>query len=208
VNARRIVASALVLGALSSVPSLATAQARPSSNPDAGAPSGTRTATPGQQALMRGNTAYASRDWAAALTAFREAQGHAEQRVQATLGVGHCLAQQGNAEGALGAFREAATASAQPSAQPVDRVRALQAVATQLEAMGRWADALGVWQEWVTYAEAHPTVSNPAIGRARVQAIQARDERERVESQVRARIEERRRRNAQNPAQGGAAPNP
>jgi hypothetical protein len=201
VNTRRIVAGAAALGALVSL-SLSPAPASAQARADAGAPSGTRMAPPGQQALMRANTAYAARDWVAALTAFREAQGHAEQRVQATLGVGHCLAQQGNAEGALTAFREAGTASAQASAAPIDRVRALQAIATQLEAMGRWADALTAWTEWVTYADAHPTVSNPAIGRARVQAIQARDERDRTESQVRARTEERRRRNAQAP-QGG-----
>jgi hypothetical protein len=151
-------------------------------------------------------TAYASRDWAAALSAFREAQQHAEQRVQALLGAAHCLAQQGNADGALAGFREAATASTQPQAQPADRARALQSVATQLEAMSRWQEALAAWQEWVTYADAHPTVANPAIGRQRVTAIQARDERERTESQVRTRIEERRRRNAQNPQQGGARP--
>ncbi|MBL8678319.1 MAG: hypothetical protein JNK05_04095 [Myxococcales bacterium] len=197
---------AFALGAASvSSASVSFAQARAAADAGVAARAGTRTATPGQQALMRGNTAYASRDWAAALTAFREAQQHAEQRVQALLGVAHCLAQQGNADGALAGFREAATASSQAQAQPADRARALQAVATQLEAMARWPEALTAWQEWVTYADAHPTVTNPAIGRARVAAIQARDERERTESQVRARIEERRRRNAQNPQQGGAA---
>lgn len=181
----------------------AMAQARAA---DAGAPSsGTRLAPPGMQALARGNAAYVARDWAAAMTAFREAQGHAEQRVQAMLGVAHCMAQQGNADGALAAFREAAAASAQQNVVASDRVRALQSVAIQLEAMGRWSDALAAWQEWVTFAEAHATVANPAIGRARVQAIQARDERERAESQVRARIEERRRRNAQGPQQQPAS---
>lgn len=148
---------------------------------------------------MRGHAAYVARDWAAAIAAYREAQQHAEQRVQALLGVAHCLAQQGNADGALAGFREAAQASTQSSALPSDRARALQAVATQLEAMGRWSEALSAWQEWISFADAHPTVVNPAIGRARLSAIQARDERERADSQVRARIEERRRRNAQNP---------
>lgn len=164
-------------------------------------------AAPGVQALARGNAAYVARDWAAALTAFREAQQHAEQRVQAMLGAAHCLAQQGNADGALAGFREAAGASAGQSVLPGDRLRALQAVAIQLEAMTRWSEALTAWQEWVTFADAHPTVANPAVGRARVQAIQARDERERTESQVRARTEERRRHNAQNPQHhNGAQP--
>jgi tetratricopeptide (TPR) repeat protein len=190
---------ALVVVAVLSMAAPVLAQARV----DAGAPaSGARMAPPGVQALARGNAAYVARDWAAATTAFREAQQHAEQRVQALLGVAHCLAQQGNAEGALAAFREAATASNGANVSPSDRARALQAVATQLEAMTRWSDALAAWQEWVTYADAHPTVCNPAVGRARVQAIQARDERERAESQVRTRIEERRRRNAQNPQPG------
>lgn len=191
-----VIASSLcALSTLAIAPSV-VAQARA----DAVAPaSGTRMAPPGVQALARANTAYVARDWAAAMTAFREAQNHTEQRVQALLGVGHCMAQQGNADGALAAFREAAGASAGQNVPPADRVRALQAVAIQLEAMARWTEALTAWQEWVVFADAHPTVANPAIGRARVQAIQARDERERTESQVRARIEERRRRNAQNP---------
>lgn len=183
------------LSVLAFAPS-AIAQARA----DAGTPtSGTHIAPPGVQALARANAAYVARDWAAAMTAFREAQQYAEQRVQALLGVGHCMAQQGNADGALAAFREAVRASAGPQVLPSDRVRALQAVAIQLEAMTRWSEALAAWQEWVAFAEAHPTVANPAVGRARIQAIRARNEREQFDAQVRARIEERRRRNAQPP---------
>lgn len=184
----------------------ANAQARPTppATADAGV-TGTRTAPPGMAALARANAAFAARDWAAALNAFREAQQHQEQRVEATLGVGSTLAQQQNADGALASYREAVDLTAGASAVPLSRVRALQALASHLEAMARWADALAAWNEFVTYAEAHPTVANAGIGRARVQAIQARDERERADSQVRARIEERRRRNAQSP-QGGATP--
>jgi tetratricopeptide (TPR) repeat protein len=181
---------------------LAQATARAAQSADAGV-ANAHSATPGMAALARGNAAFAARDWAAALTAFREAQGHQEQRVEATLGVGSTLAQQSNADGALASYREAMSLTAGADAPPMARVRALQMVATQLEALARWADALAAWNEFVTYAAAHPTVANAEIGRARVQAIQARDERERSDAQVRQRIEERRRRNAtpgQNPA--------
>ncbi len=196
VNRQWILAGAWVFVASVSAPTAARAQAA-TARGDAGAPSGTRMATPGQQALARAGTAYAARDWAAALTAFRAAQGHAEQRVQGTLGVAHCLAQQGSGDGALAAFREAVTESTQPSVTPADRARALQALATQLEAMGRWDEAVSGWEAWVAFIEAHSSEGSVEIGRTRIQVIRSRADRERVEAQVRARIEERRRHNAQ-----------
>lgn len=168
--------------------------------PPAAGATNTHTATPGRQALSRANAAYVARDWAAALGAFREAQQHSAERVEATLGVGFVMAQQNNAEGALTAFREAVSLTAGQDALALDRVRALQSVSMQYEAIGRWSDALAGWQAFVTYAQAHPTVANPAIGQARVLAVQAREQRERLDGQVRTRIEERRARNATPPA--------
>ncbi len=201
------------LGASRGAGAVAFAQAaigRPGPNvPSASADAGVsvHSATPGAIALARANAAFAARDWAAALTAFQDAKQHQEQRVEATIGVGSTLAQQSNAEGALGSYREAVSLTAGANSPPMSRVRALQMVATQLEAMARWADALSAWNEFVVFAEAHPTVANATIGRTRVQAIQARDERERSDAQVRQRIEERRRRNA-TPGSGGTPGTP
>jgi tetratricopeptide (TPR) repeat protein len=187
-------ALALVLAA-----STAHAQTAPpaTASADAGAPT-PRSASPGRQAIVRGEAAYIARNWDAALAAFREAAQQPGERTEALLDVGYTLAQRGDREGAIGSFREAIQAAIATN-DAANRVRALQAIANTLEAAGRWSDAVVAWQDYVNFAEANPSISNAAYARARIEAIRRRDELEQRSAQVRARIEERRRQNARGP---------
>lgn len=165
-------------------------------------PARTRTASAARQALARAQAAYVARDYEAALAAFREASRPADatptERCEAALGVGYTLFQRGDRDGALGAFREALQISIANN-DPLNRSRALQAIASLHEAAGRWNEAATAWQDYIGFAEANPSVASAANGRARLQAIRQREEVERQAATVRARIEERQRQNARGP---------
>jgi Flp pilus assembly protein TadD len=165
--------------------------ARAQSTTPAAAQTPARTASAGRQALVRAQAAYVARNFDEALTAFREAATHAPERAEALLGVGYTLSQRGDREGAVSAFREALQLSI--AAQEVlPRVRALQAIANTFEGAGRWDEALTAWQEYVDFAERHPSYGTAAYGRSRIETIRDRQDLEHRYAPVRARIEERR----------------
>lgn len=151
--------------------------------------------------MVRGNTAYVARDYAAAMTAFREAQTDREARLDALLGVAYATAARGDIDGAVDALR-AATAQAISANDDANRARALQGVAILLEGAGRWSDAESAWRDAQTFADSHtPAFAGlAAVARDRQLKIQQRADRERTEATVRQRIEERQRHNASQPA--------
>ncbi|MGE0787219.1 MAG: hypothetical protein AB7S26_16225 [Sandaracinaceae bacterium] len=102
----------------------------------------------------------------------------------------------GSLEDALSGFRRAAEL-AQRANEPRWQARSLQGVAMTLERMeGRLEEARTAWQAYVTFADAHTTVSFPAIGRGRIQAIDVMTEQENAYVAVRERIAEREREQA------------
>ncbi len=156
---------------------------------------GTRSATPARLTLVRGQQAYVAHRYDEALSAFREAASAADQRTEATLGIGYALAARNEREAAITTFREVISFST-AAEDHNNRTRALQAIANTYEAMGNLEQALAAWTEYLNFAEAHPTNATSATARARIDAIHTRQQNDTRDAQVRQRIDERRRRNA------------
>lgn len=154
-----------------------------------------REVPPFQAALNRGAEAYRQRQWEAAATAFREAAAAEARNPLPQLYLGYVAMGRGDAATALGMFREAARI-AQAEGAHLDRGRALAAIAMVHESQNRWDDARNTWQEYSTFADAHPQVTFAAVGRARTEAIGRRATLDREYAPVRERIAERQRINA------------
>lgn len=93
---------------------------------------------------------------------------------------------------------------AERAEEPRWQARALQGVASTLERMDdRLEDAREAWQAYVSFADAHTTVSFPQLGRARIQAIDILTEQETAYVQVRERIAEREREQAEEEQEEG-----
>jgi predicted Zn-dependent protease len=83
------------------------------------------------------------------------------------------------------------------------RARCLQAMAETLEGSeGELEAAREAWQTYVEFADAHRSVSNPEIGRERINAIDAQLQQAEEYVEVRQRIEERERFNRENANMG------
>ncbi len=83
------------------------------------------------------------------------------------------------------------------------RARCLQAMAETLERTeGELEAALEAWRTYVEFADAHRSVSNPEIGRERINAINAQMQQAAEYVEVRERIEERERFNRENADMG------
>ncbi len=160
------------------------------------APTPGHAATPARLAIVRGQQAYVAHRYDEALAAFREAQGNADQRVEATLNIGYTLAARNEREAAITAFREAISYCTAAD-DALNRTRALQAIANTYEAMGNVEQSLAAWQDYLGFAEAHPTLATAATARARIEALHQRQQADTRDALVRTRIEERARRNAQ-----------
>lgn len=135
-----------------------------------------------------------------AMTTFREAVEMDESRPEGPYYVGAILRMRGELENALASFQQAATLAERA---PRWRARALHAIASTLERIeGRIEDARTAWLEFTRFADAHPTVADASVGRARIQAIDIMNEQELAYVEVRQRIaerEEERRREAEQP---------
>lgn len=176
-----------------------TAQATAASPGSAGRPA--REVTPFQAALNRGAEAYRRREWDAAATAFREATGLNAQSPLPALYQGYVARARGDLASAQGNFREAQRIALAVGDDGV-RGRVLAALAEFQESGNHWDEARGAWQEYTTFSDSHASVTYPAVGRARVEAIGRRATLAQQYEPVRQRIAERQRINAQ----GGQAP--
>lgn len=174
----------LALALLVSAPVLAQEGAASASSP--GADAYTQRVQQGIEMLVAGDGAGAS-------AAFRQAIALDESRPQAAFYLATIQRMGGNLEEALAGFRRSAEL-ASSSGQPRWQARALSAVAMTLERMeGRVEEAREAWQEYTRFADAHPTIARPQLGRARLQAIDMMNEQEQVYFGVRERIAERER---------------
>lgn len=175
--------------------STALAQQRPAPQERPGADEYTQRVRAGIEQLMGGNGDQA-------LATFREALAMTPARPEAQYYIGEASRMAGSFEDAVNAFRQAA-ALAQSANEPRWQARALHGVASTLERMeGRLEEARTAWQEYTRFADSHSTVSDPSIGRARIQAIDMMNEQEQVYVQVRQRIEERERERAREEREG------
>lgn len=178
------------------VPALASAQnASPPARP--GADEYTRRVRSGVEQLAHG-------DSAGAMETFRQAIALDGSRPEAPYYLATAQRMSGQLDDALSGF-QAAAALAQAASLPRWRARALSAAAFTLERMqGRIEDARTAWQAYSSFADANPTLADPQLGRARVQAIDMMNEQENAYVAVRQRIAERedeRRREAQEASQ-------
>lgn len=151
--------------------------------------------TPAQAAMQRGLTAYTAHDLNGAMTAFREAATADPRSAVAPLFLGLIARGRDDAPTAMAHFREAqriATAEGDDGT----RGRALAAIAEQEERAGHWDEARAAWQVYVVFADGHATVTDAAIGRARIEAIGRRTAMNTQYEPVRQRIAERLARNA------------
>lgn len=143
------------------------------------------------QRVQQGIARITSGDAAGASEAFREAVEMDRARPAAVYYLAAVQRMGGNLQEALTGF-QAAVGVARTANDPRWIARALQGVAETLERMeGRTEEALAAWQEYVRHADAAQAVSDPQLGRARIQAVNVMMEQERVYVQVRQRIAER-----------------
>jgi hypothetical protein len=98
---------------------------------------------------------------------------------------------QNNLPQALERFRTCAE-FAERGSDDTHHARCLQGIAETLERTeGQLEAAREAWSNYVTFADAHRTVSNPEVGRARLQAIDAQMQQAGAYVEVRQRIAER-----------------
>lgn len=155
-------------------------------------------------ALGRGLTAVRSGDRGGAIAAFRDAVQLQPARPDAVCFLAESQRASGDLAAALEGFQACARVARSWSHHDAQRwtARALHGIASTLERMGpeRQAEARTAWQEYVRFADGAAQVSSPAIGRARVTAIDQVAELERVTAEVRQRIAARAAQAAQTPA--------
>lgn len=139
-------------------------------------------------ALGRGLTASRAGDRGGAIAAFRAAVQIAPSRPEA---VCH-LAEAQRASGDLAAALEGYQACARVARAASDArwtARGLHGIASTLERTPERIDeARAAWQEYVRFADGAASVASPAVGRARITAIDQVIELERVTAEVRQRI--------------------
>ncbi len=143
------------------------------------------------RALQSGIAQLAGGDPSGAITTFQRAVQLDGSRPQAPYYIASAQRMGGDLDSALTGFQQAASL-AQAANLPRWRARALAAAAFTLERMeGRVEDARNAWQEYARFADTNPTVADPQLGRARVQAIDIMNEQETAYVNVRQRIAER-----------------
>ena len=139
----------------------------------------------------------AARDFTNAQTAFGEAMAMDAGQPLAHYFAGETHRMNGALDQALASFEQCQQLSV---AANNERYQGLctRGQADTLERMeGRLEDARTKWREYVQFADAHRAVSNPEVGRARIQAIDVQQEQANAYAQVRERIAERERVNAE-----------
>ena len=178
--------------ALLSLPSLALAQAAPAATAPAAAVTEQSPDMIYAAALGRGLTAVRAGDRGGAIAAFREAVQLQPSRPDAVCFLAEAQRASGDLAAALEGFQACARVARGWSHHDAQRwvARGLHGAASTLERMGpeRQAEARTAWQEYVRFADGAAQVSSPAIGRARVTAIDQVTELERVTAEVRERI--------------------
>lgn len=157
------------------------------------------------RAVQRGHDGAKRADWQTASDGYGEAASIRPRSGEPVLFQAMLLRARGDLPGALGRFREAARlAEATGQAEDGARAKALLGIAMVLEAQRQFADARTAFQAYVSFAESHGSVTTfPAVGRARVQAIDRVDELDQAYREVRERIAARERENARGGRSGG-----
>lgn len=157
---------------------------------------------PAREPWIRALRAYRAQQFDRAAAAFREAAA-AGAGPQAVIGVAAASRANGDKEGALVLYRDAEEQSVR-AGDARSRLQALHGVASTLEALGRWEDALTAWHAYVRFADA-ASAADAQVGRQHLAAIRTREAAEEASAQIRMRTDERRRRPSQAPA--AATPN-
>jgi tetratricopeptide (TPR) repeat protein len=196
----RVLSCSLVIAVLAApVASAQQRQAQPQAQPAQPARPGADEYT---TRVRAGIDQLAGGDTNGALSTFREALAMNGARPEAQYYIGEASRVSGNLAQAVSAFQQAA-ALALSANEPRWQGRALHGVASTLERMeGRIEDARTAWQEYVRFADSHTNVSDPGVGRARIQAIDMMNEQEQVYVQVRQRIAEREQERAREEREG------
>lgn len=149
------------------------------------------------QLVAQGVSRMTQGDSSGAIDSFRQALSNDGARPHAPYYLAVANRVGGDLDAAVSGFQRAAELAMRAD-EPRWQARSLQGVASTLERMeGRLEDAREAWQAYVTFADAHPTLAFPMMGRARIQAIDMLTEQENVYGGVRERIAEREREQAE-----------
>jgi tetratricopeptide (TPR) repeat protein len=139
----------------------------------------------------RGLTASAAGDRAGAIEAFRAAVQLVPSRPEGICHLAEAQRASGDLAAALDGY-EACVRVARAASDARWTARGLHGVASTLERMPeRMQGARTAWQEYVRFADGAAAVASPAVGRARITAIDQVIELDRVMVDVRMRIAER-----------------
>ncbi len=160
-----------------------------------GPPAARRGPSDFQAAMNDGHRAMVARDFGAANAAYQRAASLQADSAEPHLFMGFARRAQGQTAEAIEAFRTAARMA--QAGDETTRAKALFNIAAALEATQNLDGARAAWQEYVSFADSHATITSyPASGRARVQAIDRVAELGRAYEDVRRRIADRERQNA------------
>lgn len=141
--------------------------------------------------LGRGVVAMGAGDRVGAMTAFQQALQLDGSRPEAVCHLAELARMNDDLPRALEGYR-ACTRAARSASEPRWIARGLHGIASTLERMpDRQAEARAAWQDYVSFADGAAAVASPAVGRARMTAIDAIVELDRVSAEVRARAEAR-----------------
>ncbi|AKF11637.1 hypothetical protein [Sandaracinus amylolyticus] len=139
----------------------------------------------------RGIVAMSAGDRGSAITAFRQAAQLQPARPEAVCHIAEVERIDGDLAAALQGY-QACLEVARAANDARWTARALHGVASTLERMpDRRADARVAWQEYVRFADGAAAIASPAVGRARMSAIDAITELDRTSAEVAQRIRER-----------------
>jgi tetratricopeptide (TPR) repeat protein len=157
------------------------------------------------RAVQRGHDGAKRADWQTATDGYGEAASIRPRSGEPVLFQAMMLRARGDLPGALARFREAARLTeATGQAEDGARAKALLGIAMVLESQRQFPDARTAFQAYVSFAESHGSVTTyPAVGRARVQAIDRVDELDQAYREVRERIAARERENSRGGRGGG-----
>lgn len=141
--------------------------------------------------LGRGLVAMSAGDRVGAMTAFQMALQLDAARPEAVCHLAELARMNDDLPRALEGYRACARAG-RNAGEPSWIARGLHGAASTLERMpDRLAEARTAWQDYVSFADGAAAVASPAVGRARMAAIDAIVELDRVSAEVRERAEER-----------------
>jgi cytochrome c-type biogenesis protein CcmH/NrfG len=148
-----------------------------------------RAKTPYSAKLVKGHGAYAARDFAAAVAAYKEAVAESPSDPSGYYFLGEAQLAAGNIAEADASF---ATGLARVGAKDDMHAKLLFVIADLRERQGKWPEAKKAWEQYSQFVSSHPNANGyVATATERIKMVDAHVDLETKYAEVRKRIEQR-----------------